>query len=227
MAVAVALVEVLAVVVEVVVVVVFGVVGRLGAVSAGGIVLGAPAVAGRGCVPVEGRGGLAGRGGCVGGLGEASAQELLGGREPVVGLEAIEATLHDVDEESDGGSAVVGLFSYKLREFSVHPVDSVERRWNVAGVVGLGAIASGGAGGVGDVVSGLLEAEGDELSAGVESVAGLGALEAPLHGVDEESDDEPAVVGLLVHYAGKVFCMFGWVLHFLYGWACQGALMFL
>ena len=47
---------------------------------------------------------------------EAVMEELLGGVEPVVGLEAFEGALHDVYEEADGGTAVAGLASDEVGE---------------------------------------------------------------------------------------------------------------
>ena len=50
----------------------------------------------------------------VGPVVPAEAQELLGCRESVVGLEAFQVTLHDVDEEADGCLAAFGLESYEV-----------------------------------------------------------------------------------------------------------------
>ena len=48
-----------------------------------------------------------------------------------------------------------------------------------------------------------IEAEVEELAGGVEPVAGLGVIDLALHDVDEETDYEPAVVGLLADDVGE------------------------
>ena len=50
---------------------------------------------------------------------------------------------------------------------------------------------------------GLVEAELDEESGGVDAVAGLEVGELALHGGDEELDDEPAVLGFLGDDVGE------------------------
>ena len=50
---------------------------------------------------------------------------------------------------------------------------------------------------------GLVEAEFDEESGGVDAVAGLEVGELALHGGDEELDDEPAVLGFLGDDVGE------------------------
>ena len=50
-----------------------------------------------------------------------------------------------------------------------------------------------------------IEAEVEELSGGVEAVAGFGVIDLALHDVDEEADYEPAVVGLLADDVGEGF----------------------
>ena len=52
---------------------------------------------------------------------------------------------------------------------------------------------------------GAIEAEVEELPGGVEPVAGLGIIDLALHDVDEETDYEPAVVGLLADDVGEGF----------------------
>ena len=77
----------------------------------------------------------------VGVVVSAEAQELFGSREPVVGLEAVEVSVHDVDEESDGGLAAFGLEPYEVGELLVE--GSVRRRGGqiqVVGVRGAGAL---------------------------------------------------------------------------------------
>ena len=51
---------------------------------------------------------------------------------------------------------------------------------------------------------GLVEAELDEESGGVDAVAGLEVGELALHGGDEELDDEPAVLGFLGDDVGEI-----------------------
>ena len=61
-----------------------------------------------------------------------------------------------------------------------------------------------GGGGVGvDEGLGLVEAEVEELTGGVELVAGLGVFELALHGVDKESDYDAAVFGFLADDVGE------------------------
>ena len=61
-------------------------------------------------------------------------------------------------------------------------------------------------GGVGVFVDeglGLVEAEVEELTGGVKTVAGLGVFELALHDVDEEPDYDAAVIGLLADDVGE------------------------
>ena len=48
-----------------------------------------------------------------------------------------------------------------------------------------------------------MEAEVEELTGGVELVAGLGVFELALHDVDQEADYQAAVVGLLADDVGE------------------------
>ena len=140
----------------------------------------------------------------------AESQELFGGREPVMGLEAIEVSAHDVDEESYGGLAALGLETYEVGELLVE--GRVVRRFvGVRGAGGL-VVAVAVVGGVavvwgeaviGDVGSRVVHAELEQLSGGVEPVAWLGVFELSPHGVDEEPDDEPSAVGLLADDVGE------------------------
>ena len=118
-------------------------------------------------------------------------EELLGGGEPVVRLEAVEAALHDVYEEADGVSAVVGLLSDDLSEslgYGGWGLGLGEGpRPGVAQLAGCVVV---------DVVLGLFQAEFEELAGGVEPVVWLGVSELSLHGREEEADDESSVVGL-------------------------------
>ena len=68
---------------------------------------------------------------------------------------------------------------------------------------------------------GVIEAEVEELSVGVEPVAGFGIVDLALHDVDEEADDFPAVVGLLAYDFGE-----GWLLVFDFGLGFCGEHMF-
>ena len=65
------------------------------------------------------------------------------------------------------------------------------------------ARALGGVGAV-DGSLGLVVAEFDEESGGVDAVAGLEVGELALHGGDEELDDEPAVLGFLGDDVGEI-----------------------
>ena len=48
-----------------------------------------------------------------------------------------------------------------------------------------------------------MEAEVEELTGGVETVAGLGVFELALHDVDQEADYDAAVFGLLADDVGE------------------------
>ena len=121
---------------------------------------------------------------------EAAVEELPGGCEPVVGLEAFEAAPHDVDEESDGDAAIVGLLANDLGKAGC---ELAVGGWRV---VGAASPLRGRCVLVDEVLS-LGESELDELSRGGDPMGRLGVLELSLHGGDEEADDEPAIVGLL------------------------------
>ena len=56
----------------------------------------------------------------------------------------------------------------------------------------------------------------EELTDGVETVAGLGVFELALHDVDEESDYDAAVFGFLADDVGE-----GWGLGFLIFWLSE------
>ena len=142
--------------------------------------------------------------------------ELLGGGDPVVGLEAVDPVLHDVVQEVDDGAAVDRLGADEhghevlihrrehseevLREGGrgVHPA----RRIRVGAGVGL-AGASTQRVAAGDAAVLLKELGGGpgpvlfELLGGVDPVAEFSAIDPVDHDVDEEVDDEAAVVGLL------------------------------
>ena len=139
---------------------------------------------------------------------EAEAEEFLGGGEAVAGFEVRELALHGVDEEADGGAAVVG---FVVDYFGEGGTDAVRR----LGAFGLGLRFGARMGfGVARLVGlvedrlGGLEAEFDEEPGGVEAVAGLGVGEIAVHGGDEEADDEAAVVGFLGDDVGDVRHMF-------------------
>ena len=121
---------------------------------------------------------------------EAAAQELPGGCEPVVGLEAGEAAPHDVDEEADGDTAVVGLLANDLGKAGC---ELAVGGWRVLGA----APPLRGRCVLVDEVLSLGESELDELSRGGDPMGWLGVLELSLHGGDEEADDESSIVGLL------------------------------
>ena len=74
--------------------------------------------------------------------------------------------------------------------------------------IAVGCALGGGTLGAVDDGLGLVEAELDEESGGVDAVAGLEVGELALHGGEEEADDEPAVLGFLgddVGEAGHIF----------------------
>ena len=69
---------------------------------------------------------------------------------------------------------------------------------------GRGVFSGWGGVGVGvDEGLGLVEAEVEELTGGVETVAGLGVFELALHDVDQEADYQAAVFGLLADDFGE------------------------
>ena len=117
----------------------------------------------------------------------------------MVGLEAGQVARHDVDQESDCCTAVVGLFPDEGGQFLVEGGRIYRRERG-----GRGVFPSWGGVGVGvDEGLGGVEAEVEELTGGVETVAGLGVFELALHGVDEESDNQAAVFGLLADDFGE------------------------
>ena len=70
--------------------------------------------------------------------------------------------------------------------------------------IGLARALGGSSAGVVDDSLGLVEAELDEESCGVDAVAGLEVGELALHGGDEELDDESAVLGFLGDDVGEI-----------------------
>ena len=127
---------------------------------------------------------------------EAAAQEFFGGGQPMVGFEVLEAALHHINQEADGGAAVASLFADQSREVPVErggiKMDDRRRRGQTLGR--LGRVSRGGIGG--DEGVGREETEVEELTGGIKAMARLGIFQAALHEVDEEADDEPAVAGL-------------------------------
>ena len=121
---------------------------------------------------------------------EAAAQEFFGGGQPMVGFEVLEAALHHINQEADGGAAVASLFADKGSEVLVKRGGS---RLKGRGRGGL-PLGRGGIGG--DEGVGREETEVEELTGGIKAMARFGIFQAALHEVDEEADDEPAVVGL-------------------------------
>ena len=127
---------------------------------------------------------------------EAAAQEFFGGGQPMVGFEVLEAALHHINQEADGGAAVASLLADQSREVPVErggiKMDDRRRRGQTLGR--LGRVSRGGIGG--DEGVGREETEVEELTGGIKAMARLGIFQAALHEVDEEADDEPAVAGL-------------------------------
>ena len=120
----------------------------------------------------------------------------------MAGFEVGELALHGVDEELDGDVAVAGFLADDLGELGADGVGgalgfgfglplSLWLRLGAGIAVGcpLGGSALGGALCVGAVNGGLglVEAEFDEESGGVDAVAGLEVGEIAVHGVDEEA----------------------------------------
>ena len=132
-------------------------------------------------------------------MSKPAAQEFFGGGQAVVGLEVGQVALHDVDKEADGGAAVIGLFPDEGGQFLVEGGRIYRRERRERGVFS-------GWGGVGIFIDeglGLVEAEVEELTGGVETVAGLGVFELALHDVDEEADYDAAVFGFLADDFGE------------------------
>ena len=135
---------------------------------------------------------------------EAAAQEFFGSGQSMMGLEAVDIPLHHVHQETDGGAAVVSLFADQGGEVLVECVlrQAQDERGNrrevpaFAGTTGWGRV--GGNEGVGRG-----PAKVEEFTGSVETMAGLGIFQATLHEVDEEADNEPAVVGLLPDDVGE------------------------
>ena len=137
----------------------------------------------------------------------------------MAGFEVGEFALHGVDEEADGGAAIVGFFADDLGELGADAVGgalgfgfglplSLCMRLG-AGIAlarcGSGTGALGGALCVGAVDGGLglVVAEFDEEFGGVDAVAGLEVGEIAVHGGEEEADDESAVLGFLCDDVGE------------------------
>ena len=107
-----------------------------------------------------------------------------------LGLEAEEAAPHDVDEESDGDAAIVGLLANDLGKAGC---ELAVGEWRVLGA----ASPLRGRCALVDEVLSLGESELDELSRGGDPMGWLSVLELSLHSGDEEADDESAIVGLV------------------------------
>ena len=87
----------------------------------------------------------------------------------MVGLEVGQVARHDVDQEADGGAAVVGLFPDEGGQFLVEGGRVYRRERG-----GRGVFSGWGGVGVGvDEGLGLVEAEVEELTGGVEGWQGL------------------------------------------------------
>lgn len=128
---------------------------------------------------------------------KAATQEFPGGGQAVVGFEVVEVALHHVHQETDGGAAVVGLFANQGGEVLVEGSgDNILCRRR-------GSWPPGGGGMGSDEGMGRGPAEVEELTGGVEAVAGLGVFQVALHEVYEEADDEAAVVGFLADDVGE------------------------
>jgi hypothetical protein len=127
---------------------------------------------------------------------KATAQEFFGGGQAVVGLKLLEIALHHVNQEADGGAAALGLLADEGREVLVEGVLGQHEVPSFAGTTVGGRVG-------GDEGAGRGPAEVEELAGGVKAMAGLDVVGAALHEVDEEADDEPAVVGLLADDVGE------------------------
>ena len=127
---------------------------------------------------------------------ETAMQEFHGGGQAMMGLEALEIALHHVNQKADGGAAIAGLPTNQGGQIGMVLRQAQDERgdWREVpagtGTTDLGRIS-------GDAGMGWGPTEVEELTGSVEAVAGLGVFEAALHEVDEEADDQPAVVGLL------------------------------
>ena len=149
---------------------------------------------------------------CVGGAVEAALEEFSGGGKAVTGFEVGEFALHHVDEEADGGTALVGLFAHDLGEFGADAMVRGGGFGRGVAVDGVGTLGRGGTvvrqahhgrGGLG-----RLEAEFDQKPGGVEAVAGLEVRELAVHGGGQEADDEAAVLGFLGDDVGEIAHIF-------------------
>ena len=133
---------------------------------------------------------------------ETAMQEFPGGGQAMMGLEALEIALHDVHQKADGGAAIVGFVADESGQIGMvlRQVHGGRSNWREVpagtGTTDLGSIS-------GDAGMGWGPTEVEELTGSVEAVAGLGVFEVALHEVDEEADDQPAVVGLLADDVGE------------------------
>ena len=137
---------------------------------------------------------------------EAETEEFFGGEEAVAGFEVGELALHGIDEEADGGTAVVGFLADDLGESGTDAVRRVVGfRLRFGAGMGFGCALSVG---LADDRPCGLEAEFDEEPGGVEAMARLGVGEFAVHGGDEEADDEAAVLGFRGNDVGDVEHLF-------------------
>ena len=131
----------------------------------------------------------------------AEAEKLLGGCESGRGLEVFGPAQHGVYEEVDEVSAVAGLGACELGQscdvFAVVAAD------DCAAAVCAAAAGPGVSAEVGDECAGVVAAELEEQSRGVDAVGGFGAVDAAFHGVDEEADDHLALVGVVSDELGE------------------------
>ncbi len=124
---------------------------------------------------------------------EATVQEFPGGGQAMVGFKILEIALHDVNQETDGGAAIVGLFADQDSQILV------ERNGIGVGNGGLGSSLPGRGGMGGDEGAGRGPTEVEELPGGVKAVARFGICRAALHEVDEKTNDEPSIAGLFAN----------------------------
>ena len=124
---------------------------------------------------------------------EATVQEFPGGGQAMMGFEILEIALHDVNQETDGGAAIVGLFADQGSQILVERNDigvgSGGRRSSLPGRGGMGSEEGAGRG----------PTEVEKLPGSVKAMARFGICRTALHEVDEETNYEPSIAGFFAN----------------------------
>lgn len=118
------------------------------------------------------------------GLVKATPKEFFSSEQAVMGFKVVEVAQHDVDQETDGGAAVVSLLPDQVYEFLVKRRRSSELR---GGREGSSPRRAGCGRDVGDKSASRIEAEIEELAGSIEPMTGPGSLQTALHDINEKA----------------------------------------